>query len=126
VVMNSTPNPTLTSVTVSGFEDEDGFAGDWGVAAIAVCASPPPGLQRVAATSEFHSEGEVKTVSARCPAGKNLLGTGAEITGGGGQVVLDDILPNAALTSVLATGVEDQNGFAGDWSVTSYAICANP
>jgi hypothetical protein len=44
----------------------------------------------------------------------------------GGQVVLDNVLPNATLTGVLATGVEDQNGFAGDWSVTSYAICANP
>ena len=126
VALQFTPNPALTSVTASGFEDETGKEENWAVFAVAFCANPPPGLQRVSGTSEFHSEGEVKAVSARCPAGKNLLGTGAEMPGGGGQVVLDDVLPNALLTSVLATAVEDQNGFAGDWRVTAYAICANP
>ena len=121
-----TPNPALTSVTATrsrgrGREKRQ-LVGDRS----AICATAPPGLQLVSATSEFHSEGEVKAVSASCPAGKNLLGTGAEMPGGAGQVVLDDVLPNATLTSVLATGVEDQNGFAGDWRVTAYAICANP
>ena len=120
------PNAALTSVTATGFEDETGTTADWSVHAQALCASPPPGLQLVSATGEFHSDGEVKAVSASCPAGKNLLGTGAGIPGGGGQVVLDDVLPNASLTRVLATGVEDQNGYEGDWSVTAYAICANP
>jgi len=121
-----TPNPALTSVTASGFEDETGVAENWSVQAIAACASPPPGLQLVSATSELHSEGEVEVVRANCPAGKNLLGTGAEIPGGAGQVLLDDVIPSADLSRVLVTGVEDQNGFAGDWRVTAYAICANP
>ena len=121
-----TPNPALTSVTASGFEDETGVAENWSVQAIAACASPPPGLQLVSATSELHSEGEVEVVRANCPAGKNLLGTGAEIPGGAGQVLLDDVIPSADLSRVLVTGVEAQNGFAGDWRVTAYAICANP
>ncbi len=121
-----TPNPALTSVTATGVEDEAGTNANWSVTAQALCATAPPGLQLVSATSEFHSEGEVKAVSASCPAGKNLLGTGAGILGGAGQVAFDDVLPNATLTRVLVTGVEDQNGFAGDWGVTAYAICANP
>ena len=126
VAVQITPNPALTSVTASGFEDGTGVADIWGVGAIAVCASPPPGLQLVSATSELHSEGEVEVVRANCPAGKNLLGTGAEIPGGAGQVLLDDVIPSADLSRVLVTGVEDQNGFSGDWRVTAYAICANP
>jgi hypothetical protein len=126
VAMQFVPNAALTSVTASGVEDEDGTTVDWSVTAKAVCATAPPGLQRVSATSELHSDGEVKAVSASCPAGKNVLGTGVEIPGGAGQVVLDDVFPNATLTRVLATGVEDQNGYEGDWSVTAYAICANP
>ena len=60
---------------------------------------------------------------ATCPAGKNLLGTGGE--GGGSAVVMDDLRPNAALTSVTVTGIEDETGKESDWDVTAYAICAN-
>ena len=50
--------------------------------ACAVCANAPPGLELVAATS-VEDEDDIKSVTARCPAGKNLLGTGGEVTGGG-------------------------------------------
>ena len=33
------PNPALTSVTVSGFEDQDGYDRDWSVTAFAICVS---------------------------------------------------------------------------------------
>ena len=92
-----------------------------------MCANPPPGLQLVTVTSESDSE-ELKVVTATCPTGKNLIGTGGEISTGVGQVVLDDIRPNASLTSVTVTAIEDENGFGlgFGWYAVAYAICANP
>lgn len=75
---------------------------------------------RVSATSAFNSVN--KSVSVACPAGSRVYGTGAEINGGGGVVVLDDIVPNLALTSVHVTAYESV-AFAGNWSVTVYAVC---
>ncbi len=90
------------------------------------------GLQRVAANSA-HDIADGKSAVAKCPTDKRLVGTGAEITGGEGQVVIDDLTPNAALTQVTATGYEDHvpgNTTAGGankaWHITAYAICARP
>jgi hypothetical protein len=118
------PDPGLKSVTVSGREDGSGFAGNWGMSAYAFCATPLPGLERVVATSATNSSN--KSISAVCPGGKKLLGAGGEITNGSGQVVLDELRPRADLTGVLITGLEDGNGYAGNWSVTAYAVCATP
>jgi hypothetical protein len=94
------------------------------VVARVVCADPPPGLQLVSATSDPDSD--PAGVPASCPPGKNLLGTGAEINGGAGQVVLDDVRPNAQLTTVTATALEDETGTSNVWSVRAHAICADP
>jgi hypothetical protein len=118
------PNAALTSVTATGFEDDSGTDREWRMDVDAVCATPPPGLERIVATSPSNSSN--KSVTATCPSGKNLLGTGGEIDGGRGQVVLDDVTPNAALTSVTVTGLEDETGHGAPWSLGSYAICANP
>jgi hypothetical protein len=95
-----------------------------GINAFARCAVALPGLERVTATSPLSSAN--KDVTATCPAGKRLVGTGAEINAGGGQVVLDGIIPDDALTSVTAQGAEDQTGYSSLWSVTAHAICADP
>jgi hypothetical protein len=124
VLDDITPNAALTSVTATAYEDETGFGRDWDVFAYANCAIPPPGLERVVATTPSNSSN--KSVTATCPSGKNLLGTGGDITGGLGQVVLGAVEPNAALTSVTVTGLEDETGRAANWSLRSYAICANP
>jgi hypothetical protein len=118
------PNAGLTSVTATGHEDETGEDNEWALFAHPVCANPPPGLELVSATSPVNSSN--KTVTATCPADKNLIGTGADIDGGVGQVVLDEVTPTAELRSVLVTGMEDETGHAGAWSVRSYAICASP
>ena len=119
------PNAALTSVTIAGVEGEGGQSSDWAVQTTVWCANQLPGLERVAATSASNS-GSAKAVVATCPAAKRVVGVGGEITGGGGQVILDDVVPGAALTKAEAKGVEDQNGFSSSWSVTAYAICANP
>lgn len=117
------PSADLTGVTVQALEDETGTPDNWFVHAAAMCSRPPPGLERVSATSALTSSN--KSVTATCPAGKQVLGTGADINAGNGQVVLDDLRPNAALSAVTAQAVEDETGHSGPWSVTAYAVCAN-
>ena len=104
-------------------EDETGTTDDWALIASAICATPPPGLERVSATSPLNSTN--KSVSVSCPAGKRVFGAGADINTFNGQVILDDLRPNAALTSVTANGLEDETGNPAPWSVTAYAVCAN-
>jgi hypothetical protein len=118
------PNAALRGMSVRAVEDGDGFGADWSLGGSGLCATPVPGLERVVAASPANSAN--KGATATCPAGKRLLGTGAAIGGGGGQVVLRELIPNAALTSVSAFGAEDDTGFSGNWSVTAYAVCANP
>jgi hypothetical protein len=120
-----TPNAALPSVTATGFEDETGTSDTWRVIAYAICATPPPGLELVSAIGDPDSD-PASGVTATCPSGKNLLGTGADIDGGLGQVVFDDFRPNAGLTNVAITGLEDETGHASDWFLRAYAICANP
>lgn len=89
-------------------------------------AAAIPGLQRVVTTSPLNSVGNPKVASAACPAGKNVIGTGGYVTGGNGQVVLTEILPDTQLTKVRAVAYEDATGYGGNWSVTAVAVCANP
>ena len=124
VLRNIRPAADLKSVSVQGIESETGASAPWTVGVHVVCATPPPGLERVAAESVSSSAN--KSVTASCPAGKRVLGTGGEVSGGAGQVILDDIRPNAGLTGVNVQGAEDENGFSGSWSVIAYAICSNP
>jgi hypothetical protein len=118
------PNASLTTVTATGYEDEAGDPLDWLIHADAVCANPPPGLELVSAASPVDSSN--KRINASCPVGKNLLGTGAEIDGGLGQVVLDHVTPDAGLRTATVTGLEDETGHTPAWSLRSYAICASP
>ncbi|MFI6226453.1 hypothetical protein ACIBCR_03925 [Micromonospora echinospora] len=86
-----------------------------------------PGLVRISATSPSSSD-DFRSVTATCPAGKALVGTDYEITGGVGEVVVDDFSPNGgaatAPTSVIS-GAYEEDAFAGNWDLRSYAICAD-
>ena len=105
-----------------------------GAAAVVVVApatpasAAVPGLVRISAVSATNST-DFKTVTATCPAGKVLTGTGYELNGAGGEVIVDDLRPNGgpaiAPTSV-TVGAYEADPFAGNWSLTGYAICANP
>jgi hypothetical protein len=100
--------------------------------AVIVPASPAsaavPGLVRVSAVSvsdsaDFHS------ATATCPAGKVLTGTGYELNGATGEAILDDLRPNggvATAPTAVTAGAYEADAYAGTWSVTAYAICANP
>jgi hypothetical protein len=57
-----------------------------------------------------------------------VLGTGAELSepnGAFAPVVLDDVRPDADLTSVTASGIEPPAGTDANWNVKAFAICAN-
>jgi hypothetical protein len=120
------PNSQLTSVTARGYEDEDGTPANWSVRAYAVCAVPPAGLEVTTATTATDSLNG-KQAWADCSPGKRLIGTGAKITGGFGQVVIDELVPNSATgASAWAKGYEDGTGMTGNWSIQVHAICAAP
>jgi hypothetical protein len=79
-------------------------------------------LKRISASSATDSS-SVKSVTAYCPYRTRVIGTAARITDGGGQVLLEDIAPNAQLTSVTVTAHEDADGWNANWYVTATAIC---
>ena len=118
------PSADLQSVTANAVEDETGTAANWTVTALATCAYPPPGLERVTATSPLNSTN--KSVTATCPSGKRVLGVGADLNTFVGQVLLDDLRPDSGLTNVTVNALEDQTGNSTNWSATAYAVCANP
>ena len=94
------------------------------VTATAICANPL-GAQLVTVSSIFDSND--KGVAVACPNGTQLLGTGFDITGSLGEVYTSGLEPNGLLSSVTASGFEDETGEAGDWSIRGYGICApNP
>jgi hypothetical protein len=129
VLIRISPTADLTNSLAGANEDDTGYANSWSLTAHAICATSPPGLELVTETSDPASD--PASVTATCPSGKNLLGTGAATivgvgSGGSGQVVLDDVRPNALLTSVIVTAIEDETGFDGDWTLEAHAICANP
>ena len=115
--------PSTSSVTVAAAEDDTGKAGSWGLTAIAYCAKPLPGLRIVPATSTGGSA-TTRTVTAACPAGDRLVGTGYEVGSGQGQVGVDVLFPSQFSAKVSA--VEDGSGYTGNWTLTSYAVCADP
>jgi hypothetical protein len=121
VIDDLRPNPGLTANTVTAYE-ADPLAANWRVTAYAICANPLPGLERRTASSASNSV-DPKAATATCPSGKRLTGLGGEITGGLGEVVLDDLRPNAGLTASTVTAYEE-DPLATSWRVTAYAICA--
>ncbi len=87
------------------------------------------GLERVEASSREDSVSP-KQVTASCPSGKILVGTGFDIFGGKRNlgsgnaktdVVMDFVIPGS--TSVTVAAYEEEEPL-GDWSVRAIAICA--
>jgi hypothetical protein len=86
------------------------------------------GLQRVEAESDENSVSS-KGVTARCPEGKILVGTGFDIFGGKSgtspnqqtDVMMDFVIPGS--TFVTAAAYEDE-ATSANWSVKAIAICA--
>ena len=84
---------------------------------------------RTLVTATSISSSVNKSVTATCPAGKQVVGAGGAILnsigadGGYGHVFITDIVPNQALTSVMVQGGEN-SAWADSWKVVAYAMCA--
>jgi hypothetical protein len=110
--------PSTTSVEVVAYEDENGFAGNWSVSAFAICTYPLDGLEIVTATSSAGT-----SATATCTGNRRVLGTGVEILGGGGEVIISKVAPLD--DRVIASGNPDDTGTTNIWLVKAYAICAD-
>jgi hypothetical protein len=121
------PNEALTSVTVTGLETDQPMNTAWTVNAYATCAPEPAGLEWNWQQSATNATD--KSVTVGCTGNRTLLGTGATIEGGAGNVVIDEIKPNGAYgdvsTSVTVWAYED-GVYNTPWNVNAYAICADP
>ena len=129
VVLDALAAPTGDTVTVRGHEDQSGFGGDWSVKAFAICADE--GGERRTTFNEPLNSLTPKVASTEpggpCTNERRLTGVGAEIPiGATGQVVLDSVIPSADLETASVRAQEDQDGFAGNWSLRPYALCADP
>jgi len=102
------------------------LAGVAGILATSAAQAPAAvvGLTQSSQTSAENSSN--KGITATCPAGMKVLSAGADVTPGGGQVVIDALTPAGDLRSVKARAHEDDTGTADSWFVAAYATCAYP
>ena len=82
------------------------------------------GLARV--TPFTASTSAPKSLTATCPAGTRVIGPGGDTTPGDGSVVLNQIRPDASLTSVTVHADEDEVGTPSNWFLQAFVICAAP
>jgi hypothetical protein len=118
-------DPAGNGFVVTAQVDQVGVTSPWTVTVFAFCAVAPPGYEVIPQvnppTTAFSD-----AALARCSAGKNAIGSGGQITGGNGQVNLT-MGPNNLSGVASASGAEaaeDADGFAGNYQLTAYAICA--
>jgi hypothetical protein len=112
------------SIVAYGEEGDGGFAGNWDLDTHALCGVAPAGLEYVTVHSGTGSS-TTRTAIAACPGTTRLVGTGGRVSDGAGEVLLTAIQPAADLRSLTVSAHEDADGFAGSWSVSAYAVCAD-
>lgn len=87
------------------------------------------GLVKVASPLSPKNSSTNKSVSAKCPASKRVVGGGASIDDGGrGKVMLVQAQPvrNASGGDTFdAIAFEPSSGFAFSWTLRAFALCAN-
>jgi hypothetical protein len=100
------PNMSQASVNPPG--------GMPGVASAGVCADPVPTLHSILGAFAVGS-------TVMCPAGELVTGPGGQVFGGNPGIVMEGIVPNAALTQVRVTA-RDAGGVAQP--TRAFAVCA--
>jgi hypothetical protein len=117
----------LDSFRVSAAADQFGLAGAWSFQVFAFCASVPGALGlEIVTHPNLPTSAPSDRATAQCPAGKLLIGAGGKIDNGNGQVDLSlftDLNGDTA-TATQAFAKEDVDGFAGNYTLTSYSVCA--
>jgi hypothetical protein len=67
-----------------------------------------------------------KPVQVSCPTDLKVVGGGAGLDGGLGDVYIDRIVPDAGLSTVTAHAVEDLDGTTQNWRLSAFVVCAAP
>jgi hypothetical protein len=111
---------------VGAREDGTGYSQTWRLTAYALCADPLPAYAILPSTSGSASSNSPQSTISFC-IGQPEVGFGGRINGGAGQVHLTNLVrdTNGTVDFTSIAAVEDANGFAGAWTVTAYAVCAN-
>ena len=112
--------------TAMAFERQPGLADSWSLYAYALCADPGYDPEIVSTTTNPSSARFQATAAGPCPDGKRVLGTGSQVSYTGGAVGLQLNRSDGPMTISRSTAREDSAGYAGSWSLTSYAVCARP
>jgi hypothetical protein len=124
------PATDLTSIRVSGSEDEAGYTGGWRASAVGVCITPVSGQLLATGTSTSDSVAAKRAI-ATCPAGSKIHSGGFDISSGAGQVDLTtsfidyDVTTKPTRQGYEAQAREDRTGTSAAWRVAAYAICAS-
>jgi hypothetical protein len=125
IAPNGGPGIPATRVDVQAFES-DPLADDWTANAFAICADPLRGQQRISASTGLASAND--GARAQCT-NQVATGTGAEIVGVTGEVVIDNEYPidGSAVSAPTATTVygQEEDATTGDWYITAFALCAD-
>jgi len=68
---------------------------------------------------------DLQASTATCPAGKVVYGTGWQIEGARGQVMVDHVIPTKTSVSVSAYEIDGgiTSGYSGNWSLKAIARC---
>ncbi|MGW6931390.1 hypothetical protein ACWGE0_15155 [Lentzea sp. NPDC054927] len=109
-------------VTGTAYEDVNGTSKNWGITVFAVCSNPLPGYEiKLGRSVNTGSEFE-KPAVATCSPGKVVIGGGFQVTGGVGEVVVDELLPSN--TQVFTKAFEGKAGTSRSWFLDAFAVCA--
>ena len=111
------------SYQVTAHEDQGGTTDTWWADAYAICADPIPGMHTAVAGGTFGSAPS-QAPQAHCNAGERVLGTGGYIQDTGGQVGIQVSRASTTGTFSYFQGHEDADGYAGNWGLLAYAVCA--
>jgi hypothetical protein len=96
---------------------------NWFISGVVICVNESQAVQVVPATSDT-GPGTGRWATATCPSGKRVIGSGTSVQQGFGQVSVTNLWVSD--TTVTAIANTDEDGFSGSWSVSAYAVCANP
>jgi len=120
------PTDDGTRFEVAAAEVAPGWDGEWEVAGYAICAEPLNGYTIVTGDSGPAAATYKTTFTQKCPTHMKVFGTGGEVVAPNGQAGLTLVRPDSALTIGRAAARAAPGGFWDQWSVRSYAICADP
>jgi hypothetical protein len=121
-VMVTDLDVTDTTVSLRTQRDARVASASWNSSAIAYCADRPAGYVVTPPVKTIHSSASEKEVTANCPIGKRVIGTGFGTFNTQGRVEMDAVIPGA--TTVTAKAFDHQPGLR--WTLEVRAICADP